>query len=137
MENSAATVEDHMTASQKIKQQSTRWPSSSLQSVHTPNRTESRDLDMCTLMFIAALLATAKRQKQCKCQLMYEWINKIWYIHAIEYSIQFSSVTQSCPTLCNPMNHSTPGFPVHHQLPESTQTSVHRVGDAIQPSHRS
>ena len=49
--------------------------------------------------------------------------------------VQFSSVTQSCPTLCNPMNCSTPGLPVHHQLPESTQTHVHRVGDAIQPSH--
>ena len=48
---------------------------------------------------------------------------------------QFSSVTQSCPTLCNSMNHSTPGLPVHHQLPEFTQTNVHRVGDAIQPSH--
>ena len=49
--------------------------------------------------------------------------------------LQFSSVTQLCPTLRNPMNRSTPGFPVHHQLPESTQTHVHRVGDAIQPSH--
>ena len=48
---------------------------------------------------------------------------------------QFSSVTQSCPTLHNPMDQSTPGFPVHHQLPESTQTHLHRVGDAIQPSH--
>jgi len=48
---------------------------------------------------------------------------------------QFSSVTQLCPTLCDPMNCSTPGLPVHHQLPESTQTHVHRVGDAIQPSH--
>ena len=47
---------------------------------------------------------------------------------------QFSSVTQSCPTLCNPMDRSTPGLPVHHQLPESTQTHVHQVGDAIQPS---
>ena len=47
----------------------------------------------------------------------------------------FSSVAQSCPTLCNPMNRSTPGLPVHHQLPEFTQTHVHRVGDAIQPSH--
>ena len=46
----------------------------------------------------------------------------------------FSSVAQSCLTLCDPMNHSTPGLPVHHQLPESTQTHVHRVGDAIQPS---
>ena len=49
--------------------------------------------------------------------------------------IQFSSVSQSCPTLCHPMNHSTPGLPVHHQLPEFTQTHVHRVHDAIQPSH--
>ena len=46
-------------------------------------------------------------------------------------SVQFSSVTQSCPTLCNPMNRSTPGLAVHHQLPEFTQTHVHRVGDAI------
>ena len=48
---------------------------------------------------------------------------------------QFSSVTQSCPTLCDPMNHSTPGLPVHHQLSEFTQTHAHWVGDAIQPSH--
>ena len=46
-----------------------------------------------------------------------------------------SSVAQSCPTLCDPMNRSTPGLPVHHQLPEFTQTHVHRVGDAIQPSY--
>ena len=45
-------------------------------------------------------------------------------------SVQFSSVTQSCPILCDPMNRSTPGLPVHHQLPEFTQTHVHRVGDA-------
>ena len=50
-------------------------------------------------------------------------------------SVQFSSVAQSCPTLCDPMNRSTPGFPVHHQLPEFTQTHVHGVSDAIQPSH--
>ena len=50
-------------------------------------------------------------------------------------SVQFSSVAQSCLTLCNPMNRSTPGLPVHHQLPEFTQTHVHRVSDAIQPSH--
>ena len=49
--------------------------------------------------------------------------------------VQFSSVAQSCPTLCDPMNCSMPGLPVHHQLPEFTQTHVHRVGDAIQPSH--
>ena len=50
-------------------------------------------------------------------------------------SIQFHSVTQLCPTLCDPMNHSTPGLPVHHRLPEFTETHVHRVSDAIQPSH--
>ena len=50
-------------------------------------------------------------------------------------SVQFSSVAQSCPTLCDPINCSMPGLPVHHQLPEFTQTHVHRVGDAIQPSH--
>ena len=48
---------------------------------------------------------------------------------------QFSSVAQSCPTLCDPVNLSTPGLPVHHQLPEFTQTHVHRVSGAIQPSH--
>ena len=57
---------------------------------------------------------------------MMEWLNN---------NYQFSSVSQSCPTLCDPMNCSTPGLPVHHQLPEFTQTHVHWVGDAIQPSH--
>ena len=50
-------------------------------------------------------------------------------------SVQFSSVAQSCLTLCDPMNCSTPGLTVHHQLPEFTQTHVHQVGDAIQTSH--
>ena len=50
-------------------------------------------------------------------------------------SLQFRSVAQSCPTLCDPMNRGTPGLPVHHQLQEFTQTHVHRVSDAIQPSH--
>ena len=49
--------------------------------------------------------------------------------------LQFSSVVQSCPTLCDPMNRSTPGLPFHHQLLEFTQTHIHRVSDAIQPSH--
>ena len=60
----------------------------------------------------------------------------IWYFsQAMFLFVQFSSVTQSCLTLCNPMNCSTPGLPVHHQLPEFIQTLVHPVGDAIQPSH--
>ena len=59
------------------------------------------------------------------------WIDKkVRYIYTRDYS-----VTQSCPTLCDPMNRSTPGFPVHHQLPEFTQTHVHWAGDTIQPSH--
>ena len=57
----------------------------------------------------------------------------LWLI--LLHSVQFSSVTQSCLTLCDPMNRSTPGLPVYHQLPEFTQTHVHRVSDAIQPSH--
>ena len=63
-----------------------------------------------------------KKQKQRKINLWAE-------------SVQFSSVTQSCPTLYDPTNRSTPGLPIHHQLPEFTQTHVHRVSDAIQPSH--
>ena len=59
-------------------------------------------------------------------------VNCVIYIIS---SVQFSSVAQSCPTLCDPMNCSTPGLPVHHQLLEFTQTHAHRVGDAIQPSH--
>ena len=66
----------------------------------------------------------------------------MWYSHTTEfciycvlYCIQFTSVTQPCPTLCDSMNHSMPGLPVHHQLPEFTQTHVHWVDDAIQPSH--
>ena len=57
------------------------------------------------------------------------------FFASVFMSHQFSSVAQSCPTLCDPMNRSTPGLPVHHQLPEFTQTHVHRVSDAIQPPH--
>ena len=65
------------------------------------------------------------------------WGNKYIVKSSLPVALKhiFSSVTQWCPTLCNPMNHSTPGLPVHHQLPEFTQTHVHRVSDAIQPSH--
>ena len=57
------------------------------------------------------------------------------FVLGFEKLVQFNSVTQSWPTLCNPMNRSTPGLPVYHHLLEFTQTHVHRVGDAIQPSH--
>ena len=68
-------------------------------------------------------------------------INTLFYMHinkallVKKFLLGFSSVAQSCPTLCDPMNRSTPGFPVHHQLPEFTQTHIHWVRDAIQPSH--
>ena len=62
-------------------------------------------------------------------------VRQDWAINTYCVSVQFSSVAQSCLTLCDPMNHSTPGLPVHHQLLESTQTDVHWVGNAIQPSH--
>ena len=66
------------------------------------------------------------------CMLIHHWLTEPF---CTSVSVQFSSVTQLCPTLCNPMNHSTPGLPVHHQLPESTQTPVHWISDATQPSH--
>ena len=62
----------------------------------------------------------------------------LWVLSHFLPCIVFSyirSVAQSCPTLCNPMNRSMPGLPVHHQLPEFTETHVHQVSDAIQPSH--
>ena len=57
----------------------------------------------------------------------------IWNL--VHKLLQFSSIAQLCPTLCNPMNHNMPGLPAHYQLQESTQTHVHRVSDAIQPPH--
>jgi len=93
------------------------------------------DRDTCTPMFISALFTIARIWKKRRCPSADEWIRKPWYIYTMEYSVQFSSVAQLCPTLCNPMNHSTPGLPVHRQLPEFTQTHVHRVSDAIQLSH--
>ena len=63
-----------------------------------------------------------------------EFIHSVLRIHLLD-NMRYSSAAQSCPTVCDPMDCSTPGFPVRHQLPESTQTHAHRVGDAIQPSH--
>ena len=79
--------------------------------------------------------------KRHACELACERDPFNWYkpeggaIPILYLSVQFSSVAQSCPTLCDPMNHSMPGLPVHHQLPEFTETHVHRVSDAIQPYH--
>ena len=70
-----------------------------------------------------------------KCSRIVYYIYWDSYYFCCSSFIQLSSVAQSCPTLCDPMNCSTPGLPVHHQLPKLAQTHVHRVGDAIQPSH--
>ena len=74
-------------------------------------------------------LINEMRQLKCLTETIYI------YMDVCILSDQIRSVAQSCPTLCDPMNHSTPGLPVHHQLPEFTQTHVHQVIDAIQPSH--
>ena len=76
--------------------------------------------DACIPLFIAALFTIARTWKQPRCPSTDEWIKKLWYTYAMEYSVQFSSVARSCPTLCNPMNCSTPGLPVYHQLLEFT-----------------
>ena len=78
--------------------------------------------------------------QQCIRMPIFTRLCKTCYCHSLKRNhssgfVQFSSVTQLCPTLCDPMNCSMPGLPVHHQLPEFTQTYVHRVSDAIQPSH--
>ena len=74
-------------------------------------------------------MSVLKRKCQEQCHLPGD------YYYRVLYNVQFSSVTQSCPTLCEPMDCSTPGLPVHHQLPEFTQTHVHQVSDAIQQFH--
>ena len=74
-------------------------------------------------------------QSPCNCLGHVELCHSLKWGKSSFSSVQFSSVAQLCPTLCDPMNHSMPGLPVHQQLPEFTQTHVHRVGDAIQPSH--
>ena len=108
-------------------------PAIPLLGIHTKETRIERDT--CTPMFIAAVFIIARTWKQPRCPSADERIRELWCIYTMEYSVQFSSVAQSCPTLCDPRNHSTPGLPVQNQLLEFTQTHVHRVGDAIQPSH--
>ena len=73
----------------------------------------------------------------CCCSVAQLCLTLWWCYLTISYSgsVQFSSVAQSCPILCDSMNRSTPGLPVHHQLPEFTQTHVHWVNDVMKPSH--
>jgi len=108
-------------------------PAIPLLGIHTEETRIERDT--CTPVFITALFIIARTWKQPRCPSADEWIRNLWYIYTMEYSVQSSSVAQLCPTLCDPMNRGTPGLPVHHQLREFTQTHVHRVSDAIQPSY--
>ena len=92
-------------------------------------------------MVLAESVTTGKGKEEAyKYEVISTFRGNFWYLlledNSFQFSsVQFSSVAQSCPTLCDLMNLKTPGLPVHHQLPESTQTHVHRVSDAIQPSH--
>ena len=89
-------------------------PTIPLLGIHTEETRIERD--MCTPMFITVLFTIARTWKQLRCPLANAWIRKLWSV---------SSVTQLCPTLCNLMNLSTLGFPVHHQLREFIQTHVY------------
>ena len=84
------------------------------------------------------LLWFRDKQQGLNCISFEDTFNR-WWNYCCESnqfsSVQFRTIPQSCPTLCDPMDCSTPGFPVHHQLPELAQTHVHPVSDAIQPSH--
>jgi len=99
--------------------------------IHTKETRIERD--RCTSMFIAALFTISRTWKQPRCPLADKWI-RICGMYT-QWNIQIRPVAQLCLTLCNPMNRSTPGLPIHHQLLEFTQIHVHRVSDAIQPSH--
>ena len=86
------------------------------------------------LNFFDKLMKIKPRQGEKNGKVVFIVLYMQYTVQIIILSVQFSSVTQSCSTLCDPMNHSTPGLPLHHQLPEFTQTHVHQVSDAIQPS---
>ena len=85
----------------------------------------------------SSIILNGQRSTQLKCPSKIPRYCKTFLMYTEDYyiTIQFSSLAQSCPTLCNLMECCTPGFPVHHQLPELTQTHVHQVSDAIQLSH--
>ena len=88
----------------------------------------------CQFSWLFVMLKTSGKQRFP----LFHQVDHKQHKHSLEQclsSVQFSSVAQLCLTLCDPMNCSTPGLPVHHQLPDFTQTHVHQVGDAIQPSH--
>ena len=86
-------------------------------------------------MEIIAIQAYLKKQEKSQINNITLHLKQLEKEEMKNPRVQFSSVTQSYLTLCDPVNHSMPGLPVHHQNPEFTQTHIHRVSDAIQPSH--
>ena len=103
-------------------------------SVHGVTKCQTRLSDWTELNWILSYIANGIKYILHTLQMRKKQTHTI-YLDFSFSSVQFSLVTQSCPTLCDPMDCSTPGFPVLHKLPELAQTHVHRVGDAIQPSH--
>ena len=108
------------------------WTPKSLQTMTTAVKLK----DTCSLEEkLWQIKATYQKAETSLCWQRYVY-SKLWFSSGHVWMwVQFSSVAQSCLALCNPMNRSTPGLPVHHQLPESIQTHAHRVSNAIQPSH--
>ena len=104
------------------------------QYINTPVNCESQ-FTVCNMLRIKQYHYKSSGESQKTGQPITSWSALEKSLSPSGSSDQIRSVTQLCPTLCDPMNRSMPGLPVHHQLPEFTQTHVHRVGDAIQPSH--
>ena len=90
-------------------------------------------LVLCSLVVTASVTMIGLQISACYCHVTFFFIPILRDFKIFGLSDQIRSVAQLCPTLSDPMNHSTPGLPVHHQLPEFTETHVHRVSDAIQP----
>ena len=106
--------------------------------VPSKDRNERPSLASASLHRPSCIFISEKVRKDFWLRHLYILFYQFWNLESdnnFMSSVQFSSVVQSCPTLCDGMNRSMPGLPFYHQLPEFTQTHVHRVSDAIQPSH--
>ena len=105
---------DGMEIPLKTRTKTNIWPSNPILGIY-PEESKT-EKDTCSPLFIAALFTIARTWKKPRYPSTDEWIKKLWYIFTMEYSVQFSSVTQSCPTLCNPVDCSPPGSSVHDIL---------------------
>ena len=134
IQNGTTTLESSLEVCQKVKHRVTIWSSNSIPR-YVSKKTEADDYTETYIRVLTALLFITVKNVDDPTSISWWRTDKMWSADNVEYSDQIRSVAQSCPTLCDPMNRSTPGLPVHHQLPEFTQTHVHQVSDAIQPSH--